>query len=97
MVGHDDLTITIGWSAPEGLVCENSVEATAAESAAMQRTVSLDCTYNRRSVIFCVTFTSAVGCSSRKAVAILNPAGKWVCRTRELFTACMCYSLSISQ
>ena len=60
--GRDDLTVTIGWSAPGGLVCENSVEATAAESAAMQRNVSLDCSYDERFVVFCVTFTSAVGC-----------------------------------
>ena len=39
VVGRDDLTVTIGWSAPDGLVCENSVEATAAESAAMQRAI----------------------------------------------------------
>ena len=76
VVGGDDLTVTVGWSAPGGLVCENSVEATAAESAAMQRTVSLSCAYNRRSVVFCVAFTSAVGCSSMEGSATLTPAGK---------------------
>ena len=76
VVGRDDLTVTIGWSAPDGLVCENSVEATAAESAAMQRTVSLDCSYYERSVVFCVTFTSAVGCPSMEGRCTLTPPGK---------------------
>ena len=71
VVGHGDLTVTIGWSSPNGMFCENSAEATAAELATMQRTVSLDCTYNRRSVVICVTFTSAMGSSMT-----LTPPGK---------------------
>ena len=54
----------------------NSVISTAAESAAMQKTVSLDCGYNNRSAVFCVTFTSAVGCPSMEGSATLIPAGK---------------------
>ena len=82
-VGRDGITVTIGWSDPDGLVCVNSVEATAAESVAMQRTVSLNCTYNGTSVIFCVTFTSPVGCPSSVANEILTPAGKRISRARR--------------
>ena len=86
-VGRDGITVTIGWSAPDGLVCVNSDVPNPAESAAMQKTVSLDCTYNGTSPVFCVTFTSPVGCPSGMDNDTLTPTGKRIPRARRfIFT-----------
>ena len=37
-VGCDGITVTIGWSDPDGLVCVHSDVPTPAESIAMQKT-----------------------------------------------------------
>ena len=88
-VGRNGTTVTIGWSNPGGLDCVNSVEATPAESVAMQRTVSLDCTYNGTSPVFCVNFTSPVGCPSTSGVNN-DTAGKRFPRARR-FILLMCF------
>lgn len=61
-----DANVTIGWSAPGGTVC---VYTTTADYFAMDVTVSLNCTYNGSTVVFCVQFISNIGCTSETTIS----------------------------
>jgi hypothetical protein len=61
----DTLNAIIGWSAPDGSVC---VEFITVEATLTPQRVSLNRTYDETSVVFCMQFTAASGCTSMTTI-----------------------------